>query len=56
MSGIMAGHLIVQLVNQDAELLIETYSQWLTNWFEHDLTELNKMYRNHPHPPQFITL
>lgn len=52
MSGMMAGHLIVQSVNHDTDLLIETYSQWLTNWFKHDLTAFNKMYQNHPYPPK----
>ena len=44
MSGMMAGDLIRQSVNQDSAFLIGTYCQWLVNWFGHDLEMLQKMY------------
>ncbi len=45
MSGMMVAHLIVQSINQDSKQFIEIYQKWLAKWFDHDLEELNEIYR-----------
>ncbi|MGQ4646491.1 FAD-dependent oxidoreductase [Lyngbya aestuarii] len=46
MSGIMAGHLITQIVKegQAESKAIQGYCQWVNNWFEHDVKKLQELY------------
>lgn len=47
MSGIMAGHLITQIVNysKTAHKATQEYYQWVYNWFSHDVSKLKELYR-----------
>ncbi|WP_322111878.1 NAD(P)/FAD-dependent oxidoreductase [Aerosakkonema funiforme] len=56
MSGMMAAHLIIQMVNKGAIELqaIQAYRQWLNNWFGQDLAKLRELYGTLPHPPDWI--
>jgi flavin-dependent dehydrogenase len=45
MSGMMAAHSILRIVNgADDGLVAEAYSQWMCDWFEHDVSKLTKLY------------
>lgn len=56
MSGMMAGHLITQIVNQGQieSRAIQGYCQWVDNWFQHDLSRLRELYAILPNPPDWI--
>jgi len=46
MSGMMAGHLIAQIVKEGHREYnaIRVYCKWICDWFEHDVEELRKLY------------
>jgi flavin-dependent dehydrogenase len=50
MSGIMAGHLIRGefLGNITEQLAVQEYSQWIYNWFRHDVENLRQLYGKLP--------
>lgn len=47
MSGIIAGHLITQIVNHSktAHKATQEYYQWVYNWFRHDVSKLKELYK-----------
>jgi hypothetical protein len=47
MSGIMASHAIVRVVQQrlDEMQAIQSYNRWMQDWFEHDQRRLSELYR-----------
>jgi flavin-dependent dehydrogenase len=56
MSGMMAAHVIAQVESGTATnaTAIEAYSVWLREWFQADVRELRRMYRELPHPPPWV--
>lgn len=46
MSGMMAGHLISQMINKGyrEEYVIQEYCQWIKSWFNHDVGKLKELY------------
>ncbi|KAA6453974.1 NAD(P)/FAD-dependent oxidoreductase [Bacillus atrophaeus] len=46
MSGMMAGHLITQIMKegQREDYVTQGYCKWIFDWFEHDVKELKKRY------------
>ena len=45
MSGIMAAHSILRIVDGEVESLVTSaYSQWIVDWFEHDVSKLTQLY------------
>ncbi len=44
MSGIMAAHSILNIVDADEISVATAYCQWIDDWFEHDVSKLTKLY------------
>ena len=45
MSGMMAAHSIDLIINrQDERLVTDSYQRWVHAWFDHDVSELEKLY------------
>ena len=47
MSGMMVGHAISKIIKHQhpESLIIQEYSQWILNWFHHDLVKLKEFYQ-----------
>jgi flavin-dependent dehydrogenase len=58
MSGMMAGYLITQIINQgQAEIkATQGYCQWVDHWFQHDLGKLRELYSILPDAPEWASL
>jgi flavin-dependent dehydrogenase len=56
MSGIMAAHLIAQVVCYDASESAgaQRYSDWIRLWFDHDVAGLLALYGRLPKPPSWV--
>jgi len=55
MSGMMAAHLIIQIVKGAIELeAIQAYREWVDNWFGHDIARLRELYAILPNPPHWL--
>ena len=56
MSGMMAAHLITQIVRQGANENLATlsYNDWVHRWFAHDVARLRDIYLRLPVPPYWI--
>jgi flavin-dependent dehydrogenase len=45
MMGMMAAHSILRIVNnEDEPRITQAYCRWARDWFEHDVSKLNKLY------------
>lgn len=46
MSGMLAGHLVSRITKDECEekYAIQSYCQWIEDWFKHDVEKLNKLY------------
>lgn len=56
MSGMMAAHLIAQVVCYDASesAAAQRYSDWIRRWFDHDVAGLRDLYGRLPKPPSWV--
>ena len=56
MSGMMAGHLISHHLrrNQSTHAVIQSYRQWVGDWFNHDVNKLKALYHDLPNPPIWV--
>jgi flavin-dependent dehydrogenase len=56
MSGMMAAHLIAQVVCYDASesAAAQRYSDWIRLWFDHDVAGLLALYGRLPKPPSWV--
>jgi flavin-dependent dehydrogenase len=56
MSGMMAAHLIAQVVCYDASesAAAQNYSDWIRRWFDHDVAGLRDLYGRLPKPPGWV--
>jgi flavin-dependent dehydrogenase len=56
MSGMMAAHLITQVVRHGANetLAARGYSDWILRWFAHDVAQLRDLYARLPEPPRWL--
>ena len=56
LSGMMAAHLITQIVRQDANEseAAQSYSAWIHRWFEHDVAGLQDLYLRLAKPPRWL--
>jgi 2-polyprenyl-6-methoxyphenol hydroxylase-like FAD-dependent oxidoreductase len=54
MSGMMAAHLITQIVYHDVSenVAAQTYSDWIRCWFDHDVAGLRALYASLPGSPR----
>ena len=54
MSGMMAAHLVTQVVHHDASesLAVQMYSDWIRRWFDHDVAGLRALYARLPGSPR----
>jgi flavin-dependent dehydrogenase len=54
MSGMMAAHLVTQVVHHDASesLAAQMYSDWIRRWFDHDVAALRALYARLPGSPR----
>ena len=56
MSGMMSAHMISKMINDPSleKQAIKEYSDWIMEWFLHDVKKLQEFYRKHPNPPKWI--
>jgi hypothetical protein len=54
MSGMMAAHLMAQIVYHDANesVAAQRYSGWIRRWFDHDVAGLRALYAFLPGSPR----
>ena len=56
MSGMMTGYLISKIKDNslDEEKAFSYYTNWIFEWFNHDMKILRDLYLKHPYPPNWI--
>ena len=56
MSGMQAAHAILRMTNDQfpEELAAREYTNWLSEWFFHDVAKLRELYLRHPTPPKWM--
>lgn len=52
MTGMMAAHSISRIIAHASERIItDSYCRWIHDWFEHDVSKLQKLYAIFKQPP-----
>ncbi len=56
MSGMKAAHAIIRITKDyfPSEIVSKNYTEWITEWFLHDIHKLKKFYSQHPSQPTWL--